>query len=164
MRHASGIFYGRHMQEEQFSIQKPTMLPKSETMQEKRACSRTSLLPLKYLGPFTIASVALLWENPILLSAELLALSTLRLMHRKSNAELKLFLFCGIGGAAAESFLVNFGIWKYAFPNALGIPLWLPILWGITGLCILGRYNQLDAAEKKSNTGTTPGANFHNGT
>src|SRR3972149_11446135 len=41
------------------------------------------------------------------------------------------FLVGAIAGPAGEIVAINFGAWSYANPSAYGIPLWLPILWGL---------------------------------
>ncbi|VVB57937.1 Uncharacterised protein [Candidatus Anstonella stagnisolia] len=154
-----GIFANRAIHETQpiakdaTQIQEPFKPAIADCQQKSRMqecfADSISLAISKYLGPLSISSALLLWERPLLLAAELLALGTIRLMHRQSNSEIKLFIFCGIGGAATESALISLGAWKYAAPNIAGVPLWLPIMWGITGLCIIGRQHVMESAGKK---------------
>jgi hypothetical protein len=39
-------------------------------------------------------------------------------------------------GSIAEIICVYFGVWRYANPTFLGIPLWLPLAWGVGVLSI----------------------------
>jgi uncharacterized membrane protein YoaT (DUF817 family) len=37
-------------------------------------------------------------------------------------------------GTASEVLFVRFGVWQYANPSCLGVPLWFPIAFGLAGL------------------------------
>ena len=73
------------------------------------------------------ASVALLWRNNLLLFAVALALWHDRL-------SVSFFLTIATLGTLAEAVFVRLGIWRYANPTLLGIPLWCPVAFGTTGL------------------------------
>ena len=51
-----------------------------------------------------------------------------------------LYLFGGFCGALAESFAAMHGAWSYTIPNFIGIPFWLPLLWGIAALFVKNAY------------------------
>ncbi len=44
------------------------------------------------------------------------------------------FLIIGVLGTMAEAVFVQFGVWTYANPTFLGVPLWFPVAFGTTGL------------------------------
>ena len=81
-----------------------------------------------------IASVASLWRNNLLLLLVTLAecLAALRLWH--DRLDLSLLLIIGILGSLAEVVFVWFGVWRYANPTVLGVPVWFPFAFGTTGL------------------------------
>jgi hypothetical protein len=81
-----------------------------------------------------VASVSLLWRNNLLLFAVALAecLAALALWH--DRLDLSFFLIIGGLGSLAEAVFVRFGVWYYANPTLLGVPLWFPLAFGTTGL------------------------------
>ncbi|UCG95438.1 MAG: hypothetical protein JSV92_00075 [archaeon] len=83
-----------------------------------------------------IGTMALFFENNILVSIILLALCLIRLWlyHRKDDL---FFFFSGaLFGPVSEIILVSFGVWRYANPTFLGVPMWLPFAWGLATLMI----------------------------
>jgi hypothetical protein len=40
----------------------------------------------------------------------------------------------GAVGSLAEAVFVRFGVWRYANPTLLGIPVWFPLSFGLAGL------------------------------
>jgi len=52
----------------------------------------------------------------------------LKFNYRKHD--IHFFLVALIVGSIGEVILVSVGIWEYAFPYFLGVPLWLPVAWG----------------------------------
>lgn len=64
-----------------------------------------------------------------------------------------LVVSCGGLGALAEAGAIASGAWAYTVPVAVGVPLWLPAIWGIAALfiketAVLLEY-VLDQTEKK---------------
>jgi hypothetical protein len=51
-----------------------------------------------------------------------------------------LFFVAGVFGAFAEVVAVLFGAWTYAVPSPIGIPYWLPLLWGLAALFLRHMY------------------------
>jgi len=45
-----------------------------------------------------------------------------------------MFLVTAISGFIAEAIVVTQGAWEYATPEWLGLPLWLFLIWGSTGV------------------------------
>jgi len=88
---------------------------------------------------FSLLSVFLLWKYNWILFIILIALASILLYSRKSKKEVLMFILFAIGGAVAEIIAMLSGAWVYTNPNLFSIPIWLPVLWGIAGICI-GRY------------------------
>ena len=80
------------------------------------------------------ASVALLWRNNLLLFAVALAQCLLALALWHDRLSVSFFLIIAILGTLAEAVFVRSGVWHYANPTFLGIPLWFPVAFGTTGL------------------------------
>jgi hypothetical protein len=83
-----------------------------------------------------IGSVVLFHRNTLLTGIILILVSILGLFVWKSKITLAVFLFCAIAFGVAEIFVASFKIWTYAIPTSLGVPIWLFLLWGITGAFI----------------------------
>jgi hypothetical protein len=81
-----------------------------------------------------VASVSLLWRNNWLLFVVALAecLTGLVLWHER--LDVSFFLIIGVLGSMAELVFVRFGVWQYANPTFLGMPVWFPLAFGTTGL------------------------------
>jgi hypothetical protein len=81
-----------------------------------------------------VASVSLLWQNNVILFAVALVESAaaLRLWH--DRYDVSFFLIIAVLGSLAEAVFVRFGVWHYANPTLLGVPLWFPLAFGTTGL------------------------------
>ncbi len=86
------------------------------------------------LSILSLAAVCLLWKYNVILTIVLLLLSFTLLILQKSKTELFMFLACSFYGAIAEVIAIYFGAWNYSLPNFGGIPIWLPILWGIAAI------------------------------
>jgi len=91
------------------------------------------------LALLSLVFVSFLWSSPFFLSLALLAISaTIILAGRRRLHDTLFFLAAGIWGALAEAIAVNFGgAWSYPMPHYAGIPIWLPILWGIAGVFLI---------------------------
>jgi len=46
------------------------------------------------------------------------------------------FVIAAIVGPIGEIVAIGFGVWQYANPTFLGIPLWLPLAWGLFAVMI----------------------------
>lgn len=88
------------------------------------------------LAIITLLSVSFGWKNPLLLTMILIVISAVMLIIYRNKEDLYLYVLSGIAGALAEAIAIAFGAWSYAFPNLIGIPYWLPFLWGIAALFI----------------------------
>ncbi len=101
---------------------------------------QVSLLLTVLIAIFSILSIVFLWKQNLLLLTVLIFSAVLMLLIKKSKAELKTFIFCGVSGAIAESVAIRFGAWTYHNPDVIGIPIWLPVLWGIASVFIVRIY------------------------
>lgn len=81
-----------------------------------------------------VASVVLLWrDNPLLFIIMVVeCLVALALWH--DRLDVSFFLIIAVMGSLAEAVFVHFGVWSYANPTFLGMPLWFPLAFGTTGL------------------------------
>ena len=46
----------------------------------------------------------------------------------------------GIGaivGPSMEAIIIDAGVWAYANPSMFGVPIWLPLLWGLTACMMM---------------------------
>lgn len=78
----------------------------------------------------TVAVVSLFYRQTVLLTLIMAAgwAVALRLWH--SRQDIATFLAGAAVGSVAEIIAVKAGAWSYANPTLLGVPLWLPLLWG----------------------------------
>ena len=65
-----------------------------------------------------------------------------------SKFYLKSFVLFGLLGAGAEFLPVNFGAWMYDTNSVLGIPAYLPLLWGSASVVIIYLANKLSSYDK----------------
>jgi hypothetical protein len=115
----------------------------------------TPLLVLRMwvCGLAALGCVCEFWARPILLTALLLTIAAVMLCARKRMNDTLLVVSCGGLGALAEAGAIASGAWAYTVPVAVGVPLWLPAIWGIAALfiketAVLLEY-VLDQTEKK---------------
>lgn len=81
-----------------------------------------------------VVSVSLLWRDNLLLFAIALGECVVALVLWHDRLSVCFFLIIGVLGTLAEAVFVQFGVWAYANPTLLGIPLWFPVAFGTTGL------------------------------
>jgi len=81
-------------------------------------------------GLACLTAVCFLWKKAILLTIILAIMSAIGLSKWRNKETVILFFFCGIFGALTEAIAIYFNVWAYTSPSFIGIPLWLPILWG----------------------------------
>ena len=87
-----------------------------------------------------IVSISLLYSNELLLFIFLLCfyMSALKLFP----SDRQYLLFASIVGSIGEIVCVNFGVWRYTNSSLLGIPLWLPLAWGL-GVLWIKRFTEI---------------------
>ncbi|MFA6214176.1 MAG: hypothetical protein WC717_02765 [Candidatus Micrarchaeia archaeon] len=91
------------------------------------------------LAALSLLFVSFNWRSPFFLVLALLAIAaTMILSGRHRKHDTLFFLLAGIWGVMSEAIAVNFGgAWQYSGSPILGVPLWLPILWGIAGIFLV---------------------------
>jgi len=75
------------------------------------------------------------WPEPVILTIFYVVISVIMLIkwHKKSDL---IFYFVAFGlGPMGEAFAIYLGAWQYSKPFYL-IPIWLPLLWGISALFV----------------------------
>ena len=79
-------------------------------------------------------AIVLLWRDNVLLFIVLLVagLAVLSLWH--DRYDVSFFVVIAALGSLAEAVFVRFGVWRYANPTLLGVPLWFPLAFGTAGL------------------------------
>lgn len=90
-----------------------------------------------YLAGFVLGSAAitLLHYNPLVLTSVLLAGSLLLLAYKPQKGDVYFYAIAAVI-SLHEVVVINFGAWKYANPSFLGIPLWLPFMYGLIAVVI----------------------------
>lgn len=84
-----------------------------------------------------LAAVVLLYRRPCALAAVMAATAAVA-VYAWPNRRLNLIIL-GVGavvGGVGEIVCSNAGAWQYAYPTFLGIPLWLPVAWGLVVVLI----------------------------
>ncbi|RLI89252.1 MAG: hypothetical protein DRO62_01960 [Candidatus Altiarchaeales archaeon] len=93
--------------------------------------------------------IAFLWsDNALLFVISLLVCSiALYIWHREKN-ELLLFIMGAIFGPVVEVICIYSGAWSYSNPSFLGIPPWLPIVWGYAIVYLKGIHENVLGVKK----------------
>ena len=85
----------------------------------------------------TLFLTSLLWRYPLALIALLLFTAAVIFRIRPNASSVVVYATAFIFGPLAEAVSITTGAWQYDSSNFLGIPLWLPFVWGNAGLFIL---------------------------
>jgi hypothetical protein len=101
-----------------------------------RPTTRLLVLHMWVCGLAALGCVCEFWARPIMLTALLLTIAAAMLCARRSMNDTLLVVSCGGLGALAEAGAIASGAWAYTVPVAVGVPLWLPAIWGIAALFI----------------------------
>lgn len=81
-----------------------------------------------------VASITLLWRNNAVLSAVVATECLMALALWHGRHDVSFFLILTVFGTLAEIAFTRSGVWQYANPTLLGIPLWFPLAFGTAGL------------------------------
>ena len=85
----------------------------------------------------TILALAILlatsffWNQSLIVAVILIVLSILMFLVEPKGGNAILYFFGFIFGPVSEAIAIHFGAWNYTFPLIVGIPIWLPLVWGI---------------------------------
>jgi uncharacterized membrane protein YoaT (DUF817 family) len=103
-------------------------------MKAKRRLGRELIGEAVVLGGL-IASIVGLWRNNALLLCLVLGESALALLLWHGRDDVALFAVSGLLGPLAEVVFVRAGVWSYANPGLLGVPIWFPPAFATAALC-----------------------------
>ncbi|TMM16172.1 MAG: hypothetical protein E6G01_08720 [Actinobacteria bacterium] len=84
----------------------------------------------------TLLVTAALWRHPVALIVLVLAVGVAIFLLRPTRASLVVYAVGFIFGPSAEALGIHAGAWRYASNDFLGIPVWLPFVWGNAALFI----------------------------
>ena len=101
------------------------------------------------LALLAAGSVALFWHEPTILFGLLCIICFAFILNSQHPNAFWIFVFAGIFGPLTEIICIKAGAWSYTTPSFLGIPLWLPLLWGGAGLLIATFADHFRTWEKK---------------
>ena len=92
---------------------------------------------LAYVAIYALAVglMGLLWRHPVRLTVTYGLLSAMLLWRWHAFSDVLYFALPAILGPLGEFVAISFGAWEYSLP-LLNIPLWLPLAWGISGICL----------------------------
>jgi hypothetical protein len=79
---------------------------------------------------------AALWRHPVVLVVLVFAVGVAIFLLRPTRASLAVYAVGFIFGPSAEALGIHAGAWRYSSVDFLGIPIWLPFVWGNAALFI----------------------------
>ena len=85
---------------------------------------------------FGVIAMALLYRHNIFLTLLLAAGAAFEILLWHKRKDILAFVVAAVVGPLAEMLNIYFGNWHYSNPSFFGIPMWLPLVWGISMLTI----------------------------
>jgi hypothetical protein len=102
------------------------------------------------LSIFTLL-IPSLFGDDLTLSVLLLFIVSLAMLSVDWNIKnIIYYIAIFVSGPLAESIGIHFGAWTYSHPVFIGIPLWLPFVWGNAGLYVLRLKSLIDVSFRSS--------------
>jgi hypothetical protein len=98
----------------------------------------------------TLLATAALWRHPAALIVLVLAVGLGIFCLRPTRASVVVYAVGFVFGPTAEALGIHAGAWSYSSSDFLGIPIWLPFVWGNAALFI---QNTADVASSALSTG-----------
>ena len=83
----------------------------------------------------SVASAGFFWRKPAILTISYVVISVVMLTKWHERRDLILYFVAFGLGPIGEAFAIYLGAWRYSKPFYL-IPIWLPLLWGISALFV----------------------------
>jgi len=80
------------------------------------------------------ALIYFLYTNVLLLSALGIVCIAMVFRFNRKKGDFYYLIFGMTFGPLAEVFCINAGAWTYTYPTFLGMPLWLPLAWGMAAV------------------------------
>lgn len=99
-----------------------------------KTAKELALEVILFCSGITIMSLA--YTNNVLTTSLLIIalIIGIKFWHKKHDI---CFLVVGaIVGPVAEIICTRFGVWQYTNPTILGIPIWLPLAWGLVTVLV----------------------------
>jgi hypothetical protein len=84
----------------------------------------------------TLFLTAVLWPYPVALIALLIVTAGTIFLIRPNASSVVVYATAFVFGPLAEALSITTGAWEYDSNNLLGVPIWLPFVWGNAGLFI----------------------------
>lgn len=78
--------------------------------------------------------LVLFWQHNILATGVIVGLFLLRACFWWKKGDVAVYLVGAVLGPLTEIIATRLGIWTYACPSFLNIPLWLPFAWGFAAV------------------------------
>jgi hypothetical protein len=97
---------------------------------------RKELLLEAAIFAYGVAAAALFYGNNLLVLVLMLLGWLLGVLFWHKRHDVYFFLSGVLVGVVVELTCVHFGTWSYANPTVLGIPIWLPLAWGLFTMLI----------------------------
>ena len=83
-----------------------------------------------------IAAISMFFKNNLILLLILIAVWGISIAFWHRKIDIIFYIVGAIIGPVAEIVCINYGVWQYANPSFLGIPIWLPLAWGFAVVMI----------------------------
>lgn len=80
--------------------------------------------------------IVFLQKNNLLLFSILLAILLISKKFWLKNDDIYFFFVGALAGSFGEIICVNFNVWKYTNPTFFGVPIWLPLAWGLASVVV----------------------------
>ncbi len=96
-----------------------------------------------------LIAITQFYETNTLLTMILILLWFIGIKAWHTRQDIFFFIAGAVIGTIAEVICVNFGVWQYANPTYLGVPIWIPFAWGIATMMITRTGRTLVKLEKK---------------
>ena len=97
------------------------------------------------IAVLALSNVVLFWKNSLLLVLLLAVLSILMIGIGKIKEDFYLYIITFFVGPLTEAIGIVFGAWAYSQPDIIGIPYWLPFVWGNAGIFIKRLYSEINS-------------------
>jgi hypothetical protein len=103
---------------------------------------------------FATALLLFLSEYAVVLSAALLATAYVKHWLYPIEKEWAWFVLIAVAGGLAEMVLVNVAeAWSYETPHILGVPVWMPLFWGLAGTTLVVAHDGLTGGKSREKAG-----------
>ncbi|MDP7505887.1 MAG: hypothetical protein QF362_00385 [Candidatus Woesearchaeota archaeon] len=84
-----------------------------------------------------VVIITIFFNNNILLTFLFIVIGVIRKIFWHKKHDVYYFVCGAIIGSLAEIICVYFGVWQYANPSFLGVPMWSPLAWGLVTMLVI---------------------------